>query len=417
VKGAKQIKLSALSPYALFLVCVTVAACSQGTELSRFQYSPPLNVLSDRIGRRLSYHVLYSFGALPDGKNPAGGLIDVDGTLYGTTAWGGVDGEGTVFSITSGGTEKVLHSFGTGSDGYNPNAGLIDVGGTLYGTTEYGGSDSCSSTFYHGCGTVFSITTGGKEKVLHSFSHAKAEGSNPLAGLIYVGGMLYGATKNGGSYNVGTIFSMTLAGTEKLLHSFGHGTDGRYPDATLIDADGGLYGTTFNGGAHGEGTVFSITTGGTEKVLHSFGKGSDGSEAGAGLIEVGRTLYGTTFQGGYGGGTVFSIMTGGAEKVLYNFGKGTDGFYPLAGLIEAKGTLYGTTFEGGAYRACGGYYDGCGTVFSITTSGAEKVLHSFGNGSDGTYPAAEVIEVNKTLYGTTYNGGSHNAGTVFTLTP
>ncbi|MFY9711449.1 MAG: choice-of-anchor tandem repeat GloVer-containing protein, partial [Candidatus Cybelea sp.] len=211
---------------------------------------------------------MYNFSVLPDGNEPAAGLIDVDGTLYGTTAWGGGYGHGAAFSITSSGTEKVLHSFGKGTDGYYPQAGLIDVGGTLYGTTEYGGSGSCSNDFYHGCGTVFSITTGGKEKVLHSFSDAGAQGSNPLAGLIDVGGTLYGATKNGGSNNAGAIFSITTLGREKLLHSFGRGTDGRYPDATLIDVGGRLYGTTFNGGGHGEGTVFSITTGGAEKVLH-----------------------------------------------------------------------------------------------------------------------------------------------------
>ena len=131
---------------------------------------------------------MYNFSVLPDGNEPAAGLIDVDGTLYGTTAWGGGYGHGAAFSITSSGTEKVLHSFGKGTDGYYPQAGLIDVGGTLYGTTEYGGSGSCSNDFYHGCGTVFSITTGGKEKVLHSFSDAGAQGSNPLAGLIDVGG-------------------------------------------------------------------------------------------------------------------------------------------------------------------------------------------------------------------------------------
>jgi len=162
VKGAKQIKLSALSPYALFLVCVTVAACSQGTELSRFQYAPPLNVLSDRIGRRLSYHVLYSFGALPDGKNPAGGLIDVDGTLYGTTADGGAyrctrgSECGTIFAVDTSGDETVVHDFSGPPDGATPYAGLTYADGTLYGTTEDGGSGACVS-YDPGCGTVFSV--------------------------------------------------------------------------------------------------------------------------------------------------------------------------------------------------------------------------------------------------------------------
>ena len=54
------------------------------------------------------------------------------------------EGCGTVFSVTPGGTEKVLHSFGEAGDGANPLwADLIDVSGTLYGTTNAGGSYAC----------------------------------------------------------------------------------------------------------------------------------------------------------------------------------------------------------------------------------------------------------------------------------
>jgi uncharacterized repeat protein (TIGR03803 family) len=365
-----------------------------------------------------SYKVLHSFSGLGDGYYPAAGLIDINGTLYGTTTSGGAYRNGTVFSITQDGKEKVLHSFGKGADGVYPRAGLIDVGGRLYGTTFYGGGspDSCDD-FYHGCGTVFIVTTGGSEKVLHSFNHPKVEGSSP-GGLIDVGGTLYGATGSGGPYDGGTIFSMTMRGTEKVLHSFGHGNDGYAPNGALIDVGGTLYGTTFNGGRYdNHGTVFRITTGGVEKVLHSFGKGTDGSEVAPGLVSVGAMLYGTTFQGGYEtGGTVFRIRPDGKEKVLYYFGEGSsyDGYYPLAALIDVGGTLYGTTYDGGAYR-CGSI--GCGTVFSITTAGAERVLHSFGSGSDGVWPVAPLIAAQGTFYGTTYNGGAYNAGTVFALTP
>ncbi len=79
-----------------------------------------------------------------------------------------------------------------------------------------------------------------------------------------------------------------------------------------------------------------------------------------------------------------------------------------------KGTLYGTTSWGRAYGS--GTSSG-GTVFSITTSGKEKVLHSFGKGSDGADPRAGLIHVNGTLYGTTAEGGAHGDGTVFALTP
>jgi uncharacterized repeat protein (TIGR03803 family) len=76
--------------------------------------------------------------------------------LYGTTSAGGTRNDGTVFSITTSGAERVLHSFAGGSDGAQPNAALLDVAGTLYGTTTYGGSRvrPCS---HLGCGTVFAL--------------------------------------------------------------------------------------------------------------------------------------------------------------------------------------------------------------------------------------------------------------------
>jgi uncharacterized repeat protein (TIGR03803 family) len=99
--------------------------------------------------------------------------------------------------------------------------------------------------------------------------------------------------------------------------------------------------------------------------------------------------------------------------VLHSFGNGADGFDPVASLIEVKGTLYGTTEHGGA--KCG--FEGrCGTVFSITPSGMEKVLHSFSNGADGINPLAGLTDVNGTLYGTTSFGGTYSNGTVFALT-
>jgi uncharacterized repeat protein (TIGR03803 family) len=117
----------------------------------------------------------------------------------------------------------------------------------------------------------------------------------------------------------------------------------------------------------------------------------------------------------YGGGTVFSITISGAEKVLHSFGSGSDGKYPYASLIELKGKLYGATYEGGAYSAyCS--HNGCGTVFSITPGGTEKVLHNF-RGPDGAFPVASLVNVRGTLYGTTQAGGTYGRGTVFALTP
>ncbi|HLY01034.1 MAG TPA: choice-of-anchor tandem repeat GloVer-containing protein [Candidatus Cybelea sp.] len=97
--------------------------------------------------------------------------------------------------------------------------------------------------------------------------------------------------------------------------------------------------------------------------------------------------------------------------VLYSFKGGSgDGRYPEAGLINVNGTLYGTTIEGPN--------GGPGTVFSITTSGNETMLHDFpGYSGDGAFPYAGLINVNGALYGTTAGGGANHAGTVFWLKP
>jgi uncharacterized repeat protein (TIGR03803 family) len=253
---------------------------------------------------------LLQFKGGSDGDSPQAGLVNVGGTFYGTTIAGGgsagcaPDGCGTVFSVTRAGVEKVVYAFQGGSDGEYPGSGLINVGGTLYGTTEFGG--------LHQKGTVFSITPTATKTVLYAFKGG-SDGAVPQGDLVNVGGTLYGTTFEGGADNGGTIFSVTPAGTETVLYSFTGGNDGSLPSAGLVNVGGTLYGTTISGGADNLGTVFSVTELGAETVLHSFAGGSDGANPYAGLIDVGGTLYGTTGYGGEGAnckigcGTVFSL--------------------------------------------------------------------------------------------------------------
>jgi uncharacterized repeat protein (TIGR03803 family) len=297
-------------------------------------------------------------------------------------------------------------------DGAYPSQDLIDVNGTLYGTTGFGGSGS-------GFGTLYSVTTAGIEKVMHSFSYNCC--GIPRGGVVDVNGTLYGTA---GSDASGMVYSISTSGGYNVLYDFGGSPDGYAPYGKLLNVNGTLYGVTYYGGTGcgglGCGTVYSITTSGYEKVLYSFQGGSDGGFPLSGLINVNGTLYGTTYFGGGSGcgslgcGTVYSISTSGTENVLYRFSGGSDGGNPVASLLEMNGTLYGTTEGGGSA--------GYGTLFSMTTSGGEQVLHSF-VGSDGANPAADLIDVNNILYGTTYNGGVESAcggkgcGTVFALTP
>lgn len=373
-----------------------------------------------------AFNVLYRLRPQSGGVYPVAGLTDVNGTLYGTTSNGGGDRYGTVYRISPSGDLKVLHRFHGGpNDGQAPQADLLNVNGTLYGTTTWGGK--------YGLGTVFSITTAGVEKVLHSFNHG-SDGALPYASMINVNGTLYGTTSAGGAacpaYNdvgCGTVYSITTAGTEKVLHAFAFDPDGAYPFALLHNVNGILYGTTRQGGSecgssNSCGTVFSVTTSGDETVLYRFAGRPDAAFPNAGLTEINGLLYGTTYGGGaYDRGTVYRIATDGVEQVLHSFKGGTSPELPNAGLISINGMLYGTSLRGGTY--CGGRFPTCGTVFRMSTGGSAKIVHRF-SGDDGAYPQATLLELNGTLYGTTTEGGSGchghggtGCGTVFALNP
>ncbi len=262
--------------------------------------------------------------------------------------------------------ESVLYSFEY-THGSSPNAGVtFDAAGNLYGTTYWGGVDEIGSAF------ELSPKAGGgwTEKVLHNFGNG-TDGSNPVGGLIFDGaGNLYGTAQHGGPYGGGSAFELTpKAGggwTETVLHNFGNGTDGSQSSGGVIfDAAGNLYGTTWVGGAYGAGIVFELTPkaggGWAEKVLHNFGNGTDAANAQASLIfDAAGNLYSTTSYGGTNGdGTVFELTPkaggGWLEKVLHSFGSGTDGINPVDGnvIFDAAGNLYGTTFQGGLYGYSG----------------------------------------------------------------
>jgi uncharacterized repeat protein (TIGR03803 family) len=370
-----------------------------------------LIVITNRSVQAQTYKesVLYSFTGGADGAKPQAGLImDAKGNVYGTTVYGGASGDGVVFKVNKSGHESLLHTFKGGKDGEYPFAGLIfDAEGNLYGTTAQGGTSNA--------GTVFELSSKGKETILYSFTGG-ADGANPRAGLIFdAKGNLYSTTYGGGAYGAGTVFKLSSKGKESVLYSFSGAADGGNPQAGLIfDAKGNLYGTTVVGGTEFDaGTVFKVTSKGTETVLYSFcptGACVDGANPVASLIfnAKGNELYGTTPNGGfYGFGNVFKVNEKGEEIVLCAFNGGAPGAAPLAGLIfDAKGNLYGT--------AAAGMPSYAGNVFKVNEKGDETVLYQFTGGADGSNPAAGLIfDAKGSLYGTTEAGGASGQGTVF----
>jgi uncharacterized repeat protein (TIGR03803 family) len=390
---------------------------------------------------------IYSFCPQPncvDGSNPWAGLtMDSKDNLYGTTLFGGANGGGVVFKVSSMAQESTLYSFGSQpGDGTNPYAGVImDAEGNLYGTTAEGGRGGSGTNCPYSCGTAFELTSAGTETVLYSFCAQPdcTDGYLPYAGLLMEGGNLYGITNAGGNTSnaSGTIFELTPTGQESVLYAFcSHSNwpncpDGSAPSfASLItDQNGNLYGTTFDGGVNtsecysGCGTVFKLTPSGTETVLYSFCSQSNCVDGNNTWPSGGRTLvmdqngnlYGTTYYGGANNaGTVFKLTSAGVESVLYSFCSQSgckDGVNPAGLIMDATGNLYGTTYYGGANNT--------GTVFMVSSSGKERTLYSFGSQpGDGSGPAEGVIMGKEgNLYGTTYQGGANGYGTVFGLIP
>ena len=254
--------------------------------------------LSPRQGGGWAETILHTFSENgTDGGFPSGSLVrDSSGNLYGTAYGGGSGQSGVVFELSpaqgGGWTETILHSFTfNGTDGLFPGADLMLDGGNLFGTTGYGGIRNDA--------TVFELSPrqggGWTEAVLHSFIYSGSNGAFPFSGLIAdSSGNLYGTAIGGGSYDSGIAFKLTPAGggtwTETLLHNFGHGFDGTFPNAVLIlDSNGNLYGTTESGGTHNCGAVFEISPhqggGWTESVIHNFNcNGVDGTFPFGGLI-------------------------------------------------------------------------------------------------------------------------------------
>jgi hypothetical protein len=356
----------------------TGSACHGGCG-TVFSLNPPSSA-----GGAWTKTVLYSFSGGSDGQ-PTSGLLLRSGpggqpVLYGATGSGGASNAGTVYSLTppsiSGGPwiKTVLYGFKGSPDGANPIGIAMDAAGVLFGTARSGGEGSACAG---GCGALFSLipatspTGTWTEQVLYSFTGGN-NGFGPGA-IAIDGGVLYGATTWGGTYNNGTVFSLTppaSAGgvwTQAVLASF-------HSVFSLVIGSGGvLYGNTLGGGTYNGGTVFSLappaSPGGawTQTILHSFATCPFSSSC----VEPTGLYY--------------------ADKT---------------------GALYGVTIFGGTYRA--------GSVYSLRPASAGQswtysVLHSF-NQTDGADPDSLVLRGGM-LYGATAFKGSGTAGTVFSLQP
>ncbi|MFC2149601.1 choice-of-anchor tandem repeat GloVer-containing protein [Candidatus Auribacterota bacterium] len=356
------------------------------------------------------FTLLHVFPWTDDGQRPRGTLTLSDGTLYGATSYGGDSNSGVVFSMdTSGGSYTQLHQFaGQPDDGAVPYwAKLTLSGDTLYGMTVDGGTSNI--------GTVYSLSTdGGSFTILHHFTGGADDGADPYGALTLSGDSLYGMTYAGGDSNWGVVFSLdTAGGSFTVLHDFIGGLDdGGVPEGSLLLSGSTLYGEAF-GGAESGGMIFSIDTSGASfTIVHSFTPGPGGGPNRDITID-GDKIYGMTGSGGVDG-TVYRLDTaGGGYTVLHEFAGGTgDGSRPFGTVMINDGVAYGMTFNGGDSNY--------GVLFSVGTDGDDyRILHEFLSGADdGRGPQGDLIMSGVMLYGMTQYGGSGQPttyGTVFSF--
>ena len=211
-----------------------------------------------------SFTQLHSFNSLNhDAAFPRSGLTLLDGTLYGMTPNGGTNGAGTIFKINTNGTGySVIHEFPSSVDGRNPGGGLTVVGTNLYGMTGVGGTSNQM-------GTIFRINTNGSGfQVVYNFQGSAGgatgvtnDGARPQGTLLLTNGVLYGTTREGGTkiQAAGSVFEISPDGSGfSLLNSFGGGTDGVNPQGDLTLIGGMLYGMTPLGGTFNDGVIFAV---------------------------------------------------------------------------------------------------------------------------------------------------------------
>jgi uncharacterized repeat protein (TIGR03803 family) len=204
-----------------------------------------------------TFAVLHSFNCGAGGANPYAGVISLGRAIFGTALNGGRQGDGAVFKINlTTGRDRLVHSFSFFVDGSSPVGGLVHLNGYLYGTAASGGSN--------GRGTIVQIDPAtGSDIVLHAFNQNGGNGAGPQAALTVVGGLLY-STSLGGEFGQGDVFRINPnSGGYTELHSFAGGAEGAYPEAGLVYHGGELYGTTKQGGGTGCenagcGTIYKI---------------------------------------------------------------------------------------------------------------------------------------------------------------
>lgn len=353
----------------------------------------------------------------PNGANPQPGLLHAsDGNIYGAL-YNGNSGYGSIFQLTAADVFSTFHTFsGSTEDGASPAGNLFQgADNNIYGLTNSGGASIYSNGFF------YQLTLTGTLTKIYDFGNNGTSGFR--GGVIQAGdGSFYGASVYGiqPTGSAGTLFNLTLAGGNTLIHSFdnangyyyGPNADGAFPDSPLLQLPNGvIYGVASNGGSFGDGVAFTISSGGSFSVLRNFA--ATAANPTGGLIVGGDgNLYGTSASGATDGlgayGSVFRLTPAGAVTNVHYFTP-EEGLYPQSLILGSDGKYYGVASDGGAYNG--------GSVFQMTPAGAVTNLHSFRLFEEGRSPIGRLVETAPDVfYGVASAGGATDSGSLFKFT-
>jgi uncharacterized repeat protein (TIGR03803 family) len=138
------------------------------------------------------------YGFASTGLNPCTGVIQAkNGNLYGATNQGGTNGSGGIYKLTTAGVFTDLHDFNNTTDadcGYSVGRTTVNLlqvtDGNFYGVNGYGGPN--------GAGSIYKLTSANVFTPF-LFPNPTVDGNFPLTTLLQnTNGLVYGATESGG---------------------------------------------------------------------------------------------------------------------------------------------------------------------------------------------------------------------------
>ena len=222
-----------------------------------YTFGTLLKIRTDGTG----FTIVLMFNGTTTGKVPSSDLLfGSDGRIYGMTAGGGTNQQGTIYSVNPDGTNYLqLFSFeDTDSEasplGSNPFGKLTEGSdGFLYGFTSHGGSNSK--------GTIFKINKNGSG--FQILTNLDNRASHPAYGPLVesMPGVFLGMTSMGGSLDGGTIFKVTTSGVLTILNDFPQQQTS--PRNLISDPSGDFYYGITQAKAEEGGSIFRVSSAGT----------------------------------------------------------------------------------------------------------------------------------------------------------